>query len=636
MNCDIIKLLPDSVANQIAAGEVIQRPASVIKELVENSIDAGATSVEIIVKDAGRTLIQVVDNGKGMSPSDARMAFERHATSKITKADDLYALHTMGFRGEALPSIAAVAQIDMRTMTRDQSIGTRLQLSESQFVSQEACACTPGTNLSVKNLFFHMPARRKFLKKDNVEMSHILHEFERLALVNTNVDFTLINNGTTQYKLMRGNLKQRIIALMGKAIGSQIIPVSTETPMVSINGFVGLPGHARRRGAPQYFFVNGRNMRHPYFHKAVVSCYSELINADMQPIYFINLEVDPSTIDVNIHPQKHEIKFENEQAIWQILTAAIKQALGRINAAGAIDFDSEDTPEIPIFLPDSNATMPPIATDDSYNPFSDDPSSETHTTRASVETHHRTVDFSRPGVPRDWDKLYDNFNSRRTHSDNPLQSPEINSDTPEQPTPIPNIQSREDVLINVPEIHSSYITIKRKYIAMPMSNGLMIIDRYRAHVTVLFEKFMSSLATKNIDSQKLLFPESITLTPAQSTLMSSMADDLTRLGFDISFLGDCTWAINAVPAVKGHHVETLAKIASELADSGEYSPETLLRPAAIALARAAAIMPGDDLTDEETDTLIAQFLANDNAAYTPDGLRTFTIIDNDAIAKLFY
>ena len=372
MDCDVIKLLPDSVANQIAAGEVIQRPASVIKELVENSIDAGATSVQIIIKDAGRTLIQVVDNGCGLSPTDARMAFERHATSKITTAADLYTLHTMGFRGEALPSIAAVAQIEMRTMRRGDAIGTVLCISESKFESQEPCSTVPGTNLMVKNLFFHMPARRKFLKKDSVELSHILHEFERLALVNTNVEFTIIHNDVVLHQLLPGTLKQRITALFGKTIGTQIVPMGTETSIVKISGFVGLPEHARRRNAPQYFFVNGRNMRHPYFHKAVLSCYSELISAEVQPVYFINFEVDPDTIDVNIHPQKHEIKFENEQPIWQILTAAVRQALGRVNAAGAIDFDSEVSPiDLPAFNPDLNATMPDIAIDDDYNPFNE-------------------------------------------------------------------------------------------------------------------------------------------------------------------------------------------------------------------------------------------------------------------------
>ncbi|MDE6276670.1 MAG: DNA mismatch repair endonuclease MutL, partial [Muribaculaceae bacterium] len=355
-NIDVIKLLPDSVANQIAAGEVIQRPASVIKELVENAIDAGARSVSIILKDAGRTLIQVIDDGCGMSPADARMAFERHATSKISAATDLYSLHTMGFRGEALPSIAAVAQIDMRTMRRDDAMGCRVRISESRFEGIEPVATVPGTNIMVKNIFFHMPARRKFLKKDSVELTHILREFERLALVNTDVDFTLIHNDVTLHKFLRGTLKQRIADLFGKSLPAQLAPLATDTSLVRISGFVAMPAQARKRGYQQFFFVNGRNMRHPFFHKAVMACYDRLIPADSQPSYFIDFQVDPATIDVNIHPQKHEIKFENEQAIWQILTAAIKETLGKVQAAGALDFDMADAPEIPIFNHDTPET----------------------------------------------------------------------------------------------------------------------------------------------------------------------------------------------------------------------------------------------------------------------------------------
>lgn len=365
---DVIRLLPDSVANQIAAGEVIQRPASVIKELVENSIDAGATAVTIVLKDAGRTLIQVIDNGSGMSDTDARLAFERHATSKISQADDLFTLHTMGFRGEALASIAAIAQIDLRTMRQGETLGTRILINGSKVESQEPEACVPGSNMMVKNLFFNVPARRKFLKKDSVELSAIMREFERLALVNTGIDFTLISNDTTVHSLMHGPMKKRICDLFGKNLDKQLIPIETDTSIVSVNGFVGLPENARRRNPLQFFMVNGRNMRHPYFHKAVMQCYEKLIPADTQPNYFINLRVDPETIDVNIHPTKNEIKFENEQAIWQILTAAIRDSLGRFNVGPSLDFDREDAPDIPVFDPNAEK-MPEIDIDPGYNPF---------------------------------------------------------------------------------------------------------------------------------------------------------------------------------------------------------------------------------------------------------------------------
>lgn len=648
MNCDVIKLLPDSVANQIAAGEVIQRPASVIKELVENSIDAGATAIEIIVKDAGRTLIQVVDNGKGMTPTDARMAFERHATSKITAADDLYSLHTMGFRGEALPSIAAVAQIDLRTMPQGETIGTRLQLSESQFVSQEACACRAGTNLMVKNLFFHMPARRKFLKKDSVEMSHIMHEFERLALVNTDVEFTFISNDTTMFKLLRSSLKQRIIALMGKAIGGQIIPIATETAMVKVDGFVGLPSHARRRNAPQYFFVNGRNMRHPYFHKAVIGCYSDLIAPDMQPIYFINLQVDPATIDVNIHPQKHEIKFENEQAIWQIITAAVKQALGRVNAAGAIDFDSEGMPDIPVFQPDANATMPEIATDEGYNPFSDDPNqlppvgfeirSSINTGSTPQPRQASAIAPSRPAtqrVPGDWDKLYESFVQRSgEHPDMQPDPTEPAAPTEVRATPIS--PSDAPTLLDATDSYSRHLSLNNKYIVLASREGLMIIDRHRAHMRVLYDRYITELKDTTQPSQKLLFPETITLTPAQSTSLSAVSDLVARLGFDVSFLGDSVWAVNAVPATRGNAIDVLTRMVAELAESGETSDELMIKPLAKAMARSQALLPGQEITPEEDEALIAALLSSAEAAYSPDGLKTYTILDNPSLSKLFH
>ncbi|MDE6078718.1 MAG: DNA mismatch repair endonuclease MutL, partial [Duncaniella sp.] len=365
---DIIRLLPDSVANQIAAGEVIQRPASVIKELVENSIDAGGTSVTIVLRDAGRTLIQVIDNGSGMSDTDARLAFERHATSKIRQADDLFALHTMGFRGEALASIAAIAQIELRTMLHGAQMGTRLVINGSKVESQEPEATVEGSNMMVKNLFFNVPARRKFLKKDAVEMAAIMREFERLALVNTGVDFTLISNDVTLHSLRRGPMKRRITDLFGKNLDKTLIPVETDTTIVKLSGFIGLPANARKRNPLQYLMVNGRNMRHPVFHKAIMQCYERLIPADEQPNYFISLTVDPDTIDVNIHPTKNEIKFENEAGIRQILVAAVRDSLGRFNAGPAIDFDQLDAPEIPVFNPDEKATHD-VDIDPGYNPF---------------------------------------------------------------------------------------------------------------------------------------------------------------------------------------------------------------------------------------------------------------------------
>lgn len=638
MNTDVIKLLPDSVANQIAAGEVIQRPASVIKELVENSIDAGATQIQIVIKDAGRTLIQVVDNGMGMSPTDARMAFERHATSKIDKADDLYTLHTMGFRGEALPSIAAVAQIELKTMRKGETMGCKLNISESKFEGMEPCGGVPGTNIMVKNLFFHMPARRKFLKKDSVELSHILHEFERLALVNTDVDFTIIHNDVTLHQLLHGSLKQRITGLFGKSIGAQIIPMGTETSIVKISGFIGLPHNAKRRGFQQFFFVNGRNMRHPYFHKAVMSCYAELISADVQPSYFINFEVDPATIDVNIHPQKHEIKFENEQPIWQILTAAIKQALGKVNAAGAIDFDhSDDIPDIPVFSPDNNTAMPGIQTDPDYNPFDLREGEEAQATpserQSSTPKYERRA--SAPAAPpRDWEKLYESFASRR---DEPMPGPDNESLAPQVEIPDEMPARQYVALFQSDDRPGDFIVAENRYIVSTSAKGLMLINRQRAHVRVLYDDFIKRLENSNLPSQRLIFPETLSLAPSHSAILSAIAPLTTRLGYDVAFLGDNVWSVNAVPSLPGNAnpIESLSRMIADIDETGEVPETALIKPAALALARSAAFTQAQTLSKEETDALIGALFSCPESDYTPDGLKIIHLLPYDEIKGMF-
>lgn len=640
MNDDVIKLLPDSVANQIAAGEVIQRPASVIKELVENSIDAGATSVDIVIKDGGRTLIQVIDNGAGMSPTDARMAFERHATSKIQQADDLFALHTMGFRGEALASIAAVAQIELRTMRRGDEVGSRLRISESRFEGQEPVSCVPGTNLMVKNLFFHLPGRRKFLKKDSVELSHIMHEFERLALVNTDVEFSITHNDVLLHRLPHGTLKQRISSLFGKSLAGQLIPVGTETSVVRISGFVGSPQYARKRGVPQYFFVNGRNMRHPYFHNAVLKCYAELISPDVQPAYFIDFEVDPATIDVNIHPQKHEIKFENEQPIWQILSAAVKQSLGRINAAGAIDFDADQAPEIPVFLPDPGTPMPGIATAEGYDPFADSWVAPSEGRQASSKVSQPSGNMierpSRASVPQDWEKLYESFANRRDSDDGIAPAPvyhetesAISAQRPAAPE-TPRLIADDAAPVGCMAIHDRYLVV-------PARDGMMLIDRRRAHVRVLYERYMTALEHSRPSVQKLIFPEMINLSPSQSAILSSVTDVVADLGFDISFLGDNTWSINGVPWLPAgtSPAETVTRMVDDIAESGETPRAGMLSSAALVLARSAAITPGTRLSAEENDSLVSDLFRTTQPDFTPDGSRIISTLTHDQITKMF-
>lgn len=617
MNNDIIRLLPDSVANQIAAGEVIQRPASVIKELVENAVDAGATAITIVIKDAGRTLIQVIDNGCGMSPTDARMAFERHATSKIAKAEDLFTLHTMGFRGEALPSIAAVAQIDLRTMRAGETVGTRLLISESNFEGQEAVVCAPGTNISVKNIFFHMPARRKFLKKDSVELSHILHEFERLALVNTNIDFTLMHNDVTLHQFMRSSFKQRIGALFGKNLESQIAEIGTETSLVRISGFIGMPRFAKKRGFSQFFFVNGRNMRHPAFHRALMGCYEPLIAAGSQPSYFINFEVDPSTIDVNIHPQKYEIKFEHEQAIMQILLASVRETLGKMQAAGALDFDSDDAPDIPIFDPSAEVAVPDDAADESFNPFrpaSDNPSPGAWSPRPRT-------------VPTDWDALYSNFTRKRDEAF-------ITSDVPDDAAG--NLFG--DTALTPADTASgpaACFQLRDGYIVTPSHSGLMIISQHRAHVRILYERYMTQMEDGPIASQQLIFNEDFELSPSASALLGQTADSLRAAGFIARQNSATSWSLTSVPAsLSGRKaVDALMSILDDVSADVLADPAAFRSPVALAMARSAAISGSQTLTPAEMDSIVADLFRCREASFTPDGLSVMTIINNDEIAS---
>lgn len=619
---DVIHLLPDSVANQIAAGEVIQRPASVVKELVENSIDAGATKVQIIIKDAGRTLIQIIDNGCGMSVMDARMAFERHATSKIKQAQDLFALHTMGFRGEALPSVAAVSEIEVRTKRPDDATGTKLIISASKVESQVPDVCTSGTNIMVKRLFFNLPARRKFLKKDAVELGHIAREFERLALVNTDVELTLTNNDVVLHQLQPASLKKRICDIFGKTLDHQIIPVSTDTSIVRIDGFVSLPANARKRGALQYFFVNGRNMRHPYFHKAVLECFKDLIAPDAQPSYFINFYVDPQTIDVNIHPQKYEIKFENEQPVWQILTASIKEALGRFNASSAIDFDALDAPDIPAYNPADKAPSS-YEIDLHFNPFAQtEPASI-----PGIAIHSKSGAITER--TRDWQKLYDSFTSKANAPDEPPTAIEtvpsvINSD--DQPSTDATAADNRN-----------FLQLKGRYICTPCQHGLMVIDQHRAHVRVLFDKYMALGGEGPLPSQRLIFPEAVTLDGSQHVIASSISATLANMGFDITCIGAHDWSISAVPALlaKASAADTLVNIINSVMDSEDNMQQSLWSIAANSMASSAAIKYGANLTQEEMSALIADLFRLSSPDYAPDGRPIIKIIPIEDINKLF-
>ena len=625
---DLIHLLPDSVANQIAAGEVIQRPASVVKELVENSVDAGATSIQVRLVDAGRTNIQVIDNGKGMSETDARMSFERHATSKIKNPADLFALHTFGFRGEALASIAAVAQVELRTRREEDELGTVIYIAGSKLESQEVGMCPVGTNFQVKNLFFNVPARRKFLKSDQTEINNVLAEIERVALVHPEIAFAVYRNDVELINVPQATSRQRIQHLFGKKLGQELLSIDVDTTLVKITGCVGVPESARKKGAHCFFFVNGRYMRHPYFHKAVMEAYAHLIPATEQVPYFLYLTVDPSRIDVNIHPTKTEIKFEDEQAIWQILMASVREVLGRSNAAPSIDFDVADCPEIPLF--DTGGAIPPappqLTIDNSYNPFKQSSSSDYQRQRIDWTELYKGVERSSlgaeiPFVPADDDMWVEQFPTDNTPTENAAAMPVLD--------PINDG--------GIADSHADCYQYKGRYVVTSMKSGLMMIDQHRAHVRILYHRYLSQLCNQPSASQGMLFPEMLSLSMSQAVVMEQLLDDFSSLGFDITNMGGGSFAIQGVPmGIEGLSPSVLVEhILSDAIEQGDVSRDEIHRTMALTMARSAAIVVGQVLTVDEMARMIDELFACEMPAYTPDGKKTFVIIDDDEIARRF-
>ena len=606
---DIIQLLPDSVANQIAAGEVIQRPASVIKELVENAVDAGAKTIRVLVVDAGRTLIQVIDDGKGMSDTDARLAFERHATSKIRKADDLFALHTMGFRGEALPSIAAVAQVELTTRMEDEELGTKLVLQGSTVISQEPVACATGSNFRVENIFYNVPARRRFLKTNATELNNILTAFERIVLVYPEICFTLHSNGQELMNLRPGSLRQRIVDVFGKRLNQDLLPVEVETSLCRITGFVGKPESAKKKGAQTYFFVNGRFMKHSYFHKAVSGAFERLVPTGMQVPYFIYFEVEPADIDVNIHPTKTEIKFENEQSIWQILSAAVKDAIGRFCEVPAIEFDTEGRPDIPVFNPQRDSiTMPKVEYNPNYNPFK---SKGTQSTQNSQNVQN-------------WQTLYEEALKPRQQEQTMLFEDESVL-TPTAP---------EYLLAEKSPSHYQY---KGQYIMTAVRSGLMIIDQHRADIRILYERYMKQLSQRQSSTQRLLFPEVLKLSPTEDVVMQQLLPELGNIGFELSSLGGFNYSIAGVPSgmegmspVKLVHdlVADAVDAGHTAVEAGQQAIEKLHATIAISLARNAAIPVGQVLSNEEMENIVSLLFACSDVNHTPDGKTILSIMSH--------
>ena len=632
---DIISLLPDSVANQIAAGEVIQRPASVVKELVENAVDAGAKTIRVIIVDAGRTSIQVIDDGKGMSETDARLAFERHATSKIRQADDLFALHTMGFRGEALASIAAVAQVELLTRMAEDEIGTRLQIAASKVVAQEPAAAPLGSSFKVDNLFYNVPARRKFLKSNTTELSNILQTFERIVLVYPDIHFILHHNGAELQNLKPASLRQRIADVYGRQYTQELLPVEVQTSLCNITGFVGKPETARKKAGHDFFFVNGRYMRHPYFHKAVVSAYDRMIPEGMQVPYFLYIEVAPAAIDVNIHPTKTEIKFENEQAIWQVLTATVRDALGRFCDVPSIDFDVQGKPDIPVFDPaHDQITAPKVSYDPDYNPFRS----------TSSKGGHLSPSYPRTSVSPNsgWEQLYDIVSSGPSTPSEKDQSlfPADDGDlSPLAPHPSP-------LNTDLSPLHYQY---KGCYIMTAVKSGLMIIDQHRADVRIRYERYLQQLENHTVATQQLLFPESVRFSPAESVVLQKMLPSLTAMGFDLSDLGGNSFAVNGIPAgLEG--VDPVTLIRQIVADSEDDSLSddsatvkstvssklsTVNSKVALSLAQCVATPYGQVLSNDEMEQIINELFACSNVNYTPNGKSILTILPQTDIERLF-
>ncbi len=595
---DIIHLLPDSVANQIAAGEVIQRPASCLKELVENSLDAGAKRIQVIVRDAGRTLLQVIDDGVGMSEMDARLAFERHATSKIREAQDLFSLRTMGFRGEALASICAVAQVEMTTRRAEDETGTLLEIHGSDVVRQEPCSCPVGTNIKVSNLFFNVPVRRKFLKTDQTELRNLLTEFYHTVLVYPKVSFTFVHNDEIVLELPAGTEKQRIEAVFGNpkknVYTSAFVDVHTETDLVSIRGFVVKPENATRK-AEQYFFVNGRYMRHPYFLKAVQTAYSGMLVNDYQPSFFIYFDINPEAIDVNIHPTKTEIKFADEQTIFQILMASVREALGKFTLSPQIDFDTTGSIDIPL-AQDQPVSRPRVTVDPTYNPFH---------TRGAVYPDR---------VPTNWESLYEGLSQTR------------DLETSTSPEPV------------IADVDSCPMwQYAGKYILLPGATGLVLINQHRAHAAVLYAQFLEQLSHLQGAKQQLLFPEVISLPSDEMVLLEHMLADLRAIGFELDQLSPDSYSIQSIPAQLSNQsaLPVLQQIIQQVRERGADTQQEWREQIALSLAQSAAIPYGKTLTEPEMRDLVKRLVQLPSYRRMADGKTIVSVLTDEEINKRF-
>ncbi|MCR4827918.1 MAG: DNA mismatch repair endonuclease MutL [Bacteroidales bacterium] len=610
---DIINILPDSVANQIAAGEVVERPASAVKEMLENAMDAGATAIELIVKDAGRTLIQVIDNGCGMSDSDARLCFERHATSKIHKADDLFAIRTMGFRGEALAAIAAVSQVELRTRQHDSELGTEVQVEGSDVKEQCPCNCAPGTSIAVKNLFFNIPARRNFLKKDSIELSHIEEIFRRVALANCDKDFAFHHNGRLLYDLKASNLAQRIAGLFGNNYKERLFHVHEETDIVRIDGYIGKAEYAKRTRGEQYLFVNNRFIKHIGLSSAIEKAYAELIPERTYPSYFVMLEVDPSKIDVNIHPTKTEVKFTDESVIYAILRAATKKALGQFSLATELEFNPSTEFDFAPAPKDYTPQPPKVSYNSNYNPFA-----------SQSETRFDSFSSKKSPSRHEFEHFFDDTDKPSARSEECASTPSL----------IPNAEHATGTTQKTSEMPLSYLG---RYIVSTLKSGILIIDQQRAHERIIYERLMLRMEQSQAAAQQLLFPVNCRFNAGDSEVLMEMFPELKQLGFAIEPLGQNTFVVTATPVdITDNDIQSLLEQAiSDYKGSMMQKFSDRKQSLCAALARQTAVKAGATLYPQEMQQLIADLFSCQVPHTAPSGKRTMFILNEQELAERF-
>jgi DNA mismatch repair protein MutL len=610
---DIIRLLPDAVANQIAAGEVIQRPASAVKELLENAVDAGASRIQLILRDAGKSLIQVIDDGSGMTETDARLSFERHATSKIRKSDDLYTLHTMGFRGEALASIAAVAQVELKTRMRGSDIGTKVIIEASEVKGQEPVAVPEGTSISVKNLFYNVPARRNFLKSDTVESRHLHEEFIRVSLSYPHIHFTMHHNGHQVFDLRGGNFRQRIAAIFGNNYNERLVPIEEETSIVKLEGFVGKPEFAKKSRGEQYFFVNHRFIKDNYLHHAISSAYESLITKDSYSSYWLNITVDPATIDVNIHPTKTEIKFIDDKNVYAILRAAAKRALGKFSIAPSLDFDQERAFDLPLDKLNSIPVQPTIKVNPNYNPFNT--SSNSAAGPATPRTNWGRIE---PRRAQDWLQMHDDL--KKTSEE---FTPERNQMAA---APIKEMFATDDHGISLLSIFDDlddfrFVQVSPRMMSVAYSHGFVLIDIQGAHERIMYERYLHALETKAVATQQQLFPPQLQLSPADAALVVEINEDLRKIGFDLSDFGNNTVVVNGIPAEleAGLESQVLQMLFEQYRNNRDRLQLQGHDNLARSMARSIAVKMGRKLASRELKQLAMDLLHCETANYGVNG-----------------